>query len=255
MNFYSLPLNGINSKWLSTLPYQNYTTSSLENPLKDIFWNTYIGGTVYYNCNLWAIRFEFLIPILIILINPYISKKYVRWSVLVSVLLLGGIFIEKRWFYFTCMLIGMLLCYYLKDKKILKIKRIVTFYGGICLIIVSFFPHILNSSITLSRLFNISAAIFLIIYIIKYSNKYQQSFLEFKIVKLIGKISYEIYAFHLFFMLTIGAFVSGKLQDIIKYKNSILITYVIVLVITIIFSWIFARWVSHPFTTFINKRL
>lgn len=255
MRYVGFLFGDIDSAWLNTLPYTNYSTSNMTNPFRDIFLNSYFGGTVYYNCNLWAIRFEFIVPVFIVLISPYLWNKYVRLAIF-SVILLLGLFIEKNWFYFDCMLIGMLLCFLLCNTNICKkTNLILKIICATIFIMISFFPYALSRSLINNRLINLLATLILVVWIIRSHNKIKSQILNSWLIKLCGAISYEIYVFHLFFILTVGVFIFNMLNIFMSYNLSVVTAYMTVLVATVLFSFVFKRYISSPIMKNISKKI
>lgn len=69
-----------------------FTPSGL-SPLKDIF-DTYILGHSGYNPNLWIIRFEFLVPILLLFTYKFIKYRITSYSILVvTAVVMGGVYL------------------------------------------------------------------------------------------------------------------------------------------------------------------
>lgn len=255
MRYVGFLFGDIDSAWLNTLPYTNYSTSNMTNPFRDIFLNSYFEGTVYYNCNLWAIRFEFIVPVFIVLISPYLWNKYVRLAIF-SVILLLGLFIEKNWFYFDCMLIGMLLCFLLCNTNICKkTNLILKIICATIFIMISFFPYALSRSLINNRLINLLATLILVVWIIRSHNKIKSQILNSWLIKLCGAISYEIYVFHLFFILTVGVFIFNMLNIFMSYNLSVVTAYMTVLVATVLFSFVFKRYISSPIMKNISKKI
>lgn len=71
-----------------------FTPSDL-SPLEDVF-NTYILGHSGYNPNLWIIRFEFLVPILLLFSYKWIKYRITRYSIIVvTAVAMGGVSLWK----------------------------------------------------------------------------------------------------------------------------------------------------------------
>lgn len=119
MRYFYFPLDNVQSEWLLSFPQYNYDSNALPSPVVDVFWNAFFSGFAYYNSFLWAIRFEFLAPLALIIVNPLITRRWVQYVVVVIIVLCCGVLIEKRWFYVGCMILGMLFCqWYAKGRKL-----------------------------------------------------------------------------------------------------------------------------------------
>lgn len=229
------------SEWASNL-YQFQPNESLVNPIYDIFFNSFLGGDVMYNCNLWAIRFEFLVPLLLVIINPFLHNKKVRTICDIVTIFLIIFLVEKRWFFLACMLLGMLLCYYLRQLKWFKVKTSFVVIGG-AISIIYLFPSLIQKDF-LSRWVNLVFALLILIFIVKEKNEKKNRLLDSKLLCLVGKVSYEIYVFHLFFLFTFSSLFIQFFDSFLAYNFLIIICYVLTIIITVVISVIFHKYVS-----------
>lgn len=188
------------SEWASKL-YQYSASRPLANPLYDIFWNVYIGGSVKYNCNLWAIRYEFIVPVLIVLLTPIIKRRSVRISTFIAVCACCTYFLDSRLFYVGCMLLGMLLSLTVHIPQCKTVVKLILILGTLSFIYTDCFAKLIADPQTTGRLFNLLTASCLIYVIIHLTTDYKNRILGSSVLITIGSVSYEIYVFHLFFIL------------------------------------------------------
>lgn len=230
------------SSWASQL-YIFQKHDALINPFFDIFYNSYIGGNVYYNCNLWAIRYEFLVPLLIVLVNPYVINKKVRLCINITIILLIVLLVNRRWFYLASMLLGMQLCYYI--QYISELLKKYNTCGIVLLLAIWLVPHLFSD--TFFRLVNLFSATFLVVFTISNRSSVKKRLLGHYVLCMLGKVSYEIYVFHIFFIFTISPKIILILEDVLNYNFAIIVSYMFTIVITFVFSYIFHKYISINF--------
>ena len=220
------------------------------NPFYDIFVNTYIVGDVFYNGNLWAIRYEFLVPLLILFILSFFTNKKIALSsilfVLGLIISLGGA--EKRVFYIGCMLFGSFLCVVLDSIDYHKYKSWVL----VVLISTFVFSNIFipTDSILVMRLLNFFLVLTVIIYIVNDNGTNKVRLLNLRILRFLGRISYEIYCYHLFFIIIVGCPLYESLKLYVNHNLAVVFAYFTVLGLTIL-----ASFFSNKYATPINNSL
>ena len=233
------------SKWLQGL-YQFSNLEILVNPLKDIFINSFFIGEVLYNCNLWAIRFEFLVPLAIVLISPFLSNRRMRMILLVFTIALLVSYADKRWFWLACMFVGSLGCFYFKDNHFYVYRKFAYCVLGGGIIVMSFPKYlIMIGGESLWRYINLCVAL-AIIYLIVNSvkNNLCDRIMNSSILTILGRISYEIYCFHLFFLFIFSPIVIKCASKCFEEEISVLIGYASTILAVVVFSYLFHKYVS-----------
>lgn len=231
------------SSWLQSL-YQFKDNTYLINPLYDATYNTYIGGNVVYNCNLWAIRFEFLVPLLLIIIGPLIHYRYTRISLIIIIISLFVWGTEKLWFWLGTMLLGPILCYYLRFLPYNKIKKWFLILGLFFIILTNIISIESIIGFQSHRIINLISSIVILIITINENCKLKNILLNNKIICSLGKVSYEIYVFHLFALFTISPSIINFLVPTLGDHISKITSYIITIIIVVIFSLVFHEKIS-----------
>ncbi len=231
------------SSWLQSL-YQFKENTYLINPLYDAIYNTYIGGNVVYNCNLWAIRFEFLVPMLLIIIGPLMHYRYTRISLIIIDIFLFVWGSEKRWFWMGIMLLGPILCYYLRLLPYDRIKKWFLTLGLFFIILTNIISIESVLDFSLHRIINLISSIVILIMTINEKCKFKNILLNNRIICSLGKASYEIYVFHLFALFTISPLIIIFLKPTLGNYISIIVSYIITIIIVVIFSLVFHEKIS-----------
>ena len=232
------------SKWLREM-YMSTPHKNSYNPFFDVFFNSFLGGEVIYNGNLWAIRYEFLVPICMVIIIPYMHYRLVRlilcFVVLIMLTILGG----KRYFYFGNMLLSMQMCYYFSSFNYKRWRKTVNILLILSVCTSNLFVLPLHN--TIIKWINLITALSILVYVIFDESSFKHTIMNNIILRKMGKLSYEIYVFHLFFLLTLTPFVYNNVEKVMERSNSILIAYFLTILITIVFSAIFNKYISTPF--------
>lgn len=231
------------SSWLQSL-YQFKENTYLINPLYDAIYNTYIGGNVVYNCNLWAIRFEFLVPMLLIIIGPLMHYRYTRISLIIIDIFLFVWGSEKRWFWMGIMLLGPILCYYLRLLPYDRIKKWFLTLGLFFIILTNIISIESVLDFSLHRIINLISSIVILIMTINEKCKFKNILLNNRIICSLGKVSYEIYVFHLFALFTISPLIINFIKPTLGNYISIIISYIITIIIVVVFSLVFHEKIS-----------
>lgn len=231
------------SAWLQGL-YQFTADKQLINPLIDATYNTYIRGNVLYNANLWAIKYEFIIPILLVLVGPFLQYRLIRIALILFVVLsISGIH-GNRYFWIGTMLFGAVLCYYIRLIPYYKVRNVFLIIGLLFIIITNVFSIYSIVGSSLLRIFNLISSIFITIIVLNENGKLKNYLLNNKIICYLGKISYEIYVFHLFVLLTLSPLILYSLEYKLGYSISVIVSYILTIFVVVVISSIFHEIVS-----------
>lgn len=243
-NWLTIPGETLKSSWWLQSLYQFQNNTDLVNPLFDATFNTYLGGSVAYNSNLWAIRFEFLVPILIIFLGPLMHYRYMRvsWIILIVALFVG--MSEKRWFWLGTMLLGPILCYYLRFLTYHYIRRWFLIIGLTFIVLTNLFSSEIFISVSLYRIINLISAIIILVVVLNEKCWIKKILLNNRIISSLGQISYEIYVFHLFALLTISPLLIKIMEPTLGDNFSRIVSYILTIIIVVLFSKFFHEKVS-----------
>ena len=223
------------NSWAKTL--YCFTPSEL-SPLKDVF-DTYILGHSGYNPNLWIIRFEFLVPILILLTYKLIKYRITRYSIFIlTAVVMGGYIlmgIDKMllFSYVLMFFLGLIVAYRasIDTPSSQKIKWM-TFAAMVLWCISVIFNDSVNRLIDMI----LSSLLLLVMY--------HKTFAGIKIlakvpfVKTLGKISYEFFVYHLCVIASLSCWIFLQLYSECGYYIALLITYICTVIIVFALSWV-----------------
>ena len=228
------------SSWLQSLPCLYTEIENIPNPMIDSLFNVYFTGFSFYNCNLWAIKTEFIIPFLLVPINAFISYKMIR-LILVLITLIGLLLtLEYSLIYSFEMILGMLLCYYIRFINYDRFRSQILTTFLILFILNSFHSDYVKNNNAIHLLIQLLIASYIIIIVV--NEKRINIMLGW--LKGLGKISYEIYVYHLVILFTFGSFVFIKTEHA-RGVGAVWFAYFTTLFITIIISLFLAKVIEY----------
>lgn len=222
------------SSWLQSLPYANYTHADMANPIIDSLFSTYFLGHSYFNCNLWAIRYEFILPLLIVPISGYLGYKLVRYLCCTLTVLGLFFFVGSSHFYAFAMMLGMLSCYYIRDIDFQRNKTTILIICTTIILSNWLLTSFLNKSYYLSYFANLASAISISLLVLKWDSV--SDVLDKRVFSVIGAVSYEIYVYHLCVILTLGVYLYQRIVALGGGSIAAWLSYLVTLITTIVIS-------------------
>lgn len=231
------------------LNYCNFTPT-LKTLFSNIFWKPYLTGSIYIS-PFWTIRYEFLGYIVCLLLCWFVyDSKWRRCIYLIGAVIcytqLGesylalfmGVFIGDIW-YSKDEIETILQKYYISVIDSSLFSLIITLIGLYLMCCPMYFVGIYKA---LENLFPTTAlvrsiGIALVFYALLHNIKLRK-FFENSVLKWLGKISFEIYAFHWPIMLTVQAGLFKYLILNISYKMAAVFSFILALPIIIAGSYL-----------------
>lgn len=238
------------NSWAKTLFC--FTPSDL-SPLKDVF-DTYILGHSGYNPNLWIVRYEFLVPILLLFTYKFIKYRITSYSILVvtAVVMGGYIFmeIEKMLLisYVLMFFLGLIVAYRVTVDRpsSQKIKWMMS-----SAMILWSISVIFNESV--NRLIDmiLSSLLLLVMYHKAFAGI--KILAKFPFVNTLGKISYEFFVYHLCVIASFSCWIFLQLYSECGYYIVLLITYICTVIIVFALSWVSYYLTSKYYNSILKK--
>lgn len=227
----AFPLNS----WAKTLYCFNPSDLS---PIRDIF-DTYFLGHSGYNANLWIVRFEFFVPLLLFFAYKIAKFRVARLAVILAVIsVMGGyIFmnIDKMLLlsYVLMFFLGLVIAYKNSmETYSFKTVKWMMFAAMILMVFSVLFCESVN------RLLDIVLCSLLLIAM------YQKTFVGIKkiakvpFVKTLGKVSYEFFVYHLCVIASFSCWVFLQLYGVCGYYVALLLTYLLTVIIVFAISYL-----------------
>lgn len=216
------------NSWAKTL--YSFNPDDL-SPIRDIL-DTYLFGHSGYNANLWIIRFEFLVPLLLLFAYKFAKFRVVRLAVVLAIVgVMGGyVFmnIDKMLLlsYVLMFFLGLVIAYKSSMETYSSKTVKLMMYTAIILMV---FSVLFCESV--SRLLDIVLCSLLLIAM------YHKTFVGIKklakvpFVKTLGKVSYEFFVYHLCVIASFSCWVFLQLYGVCGYCVALLLTYLLTVII------------------------
>lgn len=224
-------------------------------PFRDVF-NVFLLGHSGYNPNLWIVRFEFLVPVLVLLLCKIIHIKSVQISLLASLFLLMGGYLfmnEEKCLTLVFVLLfglGLLIAYWgvNYDTKAHEIKLMSW---------SSFILWVLSTSFSISfnRLLDIILCALLLFVMYKREFVLLKKLKSIPVFEKLGRNSYEFFVYHLIIMASFSCWFFTLLYYSFGYYLSLLITWLFTVSIVYLLSSISNELTSKYYNPFLKKFL
>lgn len=239
------------SSWLAQ--FYTFPPNKVEM-LQQGLYRVFLNGESSYNTNLWTINIEFLGSMLTFSFLALFGKmknRYIIYSV---------IFVTFYTTYYLAFFLGIFLSdlYYTKSTKILFMKNkfilLLIFLFGIYF---GSFPYgpptdktiysILDFTFLKAEHFEFYHIIgaFILIYVLL-SSKLLQRVFSHKIMQFMGKISFSLYALHLFVLCSFSTFLFKVLYTHLSFKISFILMFLCSLVILLPLSYLSYKYADLP---------
>ena len=233
----------------------NNNYKSYDENIFTIIWNSLITvfrtSSLPINPPMWTMKFELIYSIISMLIINMIGKDKKRYYIYI---LMGLITMNS---YFFCFILGIALCdLWLNNKKLLQclnrfdIKAIMLLIG---LFLIS--STYLNQNVTIYSVINNlfgnidylvvfhAIGVSLIILFFLLSDRVKNLFSK-KLFVFLGKKSFGIYLFHWVILNTLSMYIVFKLTKYLKYYQATIISFVLTLIIVVLFSSYFGKYID-----------
>lgn len=221
------------NSWAKTLFCFNLSDLS---PIRDVF-NTYFLGHSGYNANLWIIRFEFFVPLLLLFAYRFAKFRVARLAVVVAMVgVMGGyIFmnIDKM------LLLSYVLMFFL--GLVIAYKSSIEIYSSKAIKLMTLTAIILLALSVLfcdsvNRLLDIVLCSLLLIVMYHKTFVGIEKIVKVPFVKTLGKVSYEFFVYHLCVIASFSCWVFLLLYSVCSYYLAVFLTYLLTVIIVFAIS-------------------
>lgn len=255
--FYNIELASLSGNDWLTMSYQDKL--SITEILISVFYKTPLLGDLTINGNLWMIKYIVLGAIVSILISvTYIINPYISYTLSIIAFFLC----DKKDPLYTCSVIGSILAILymrtmnIRTHKLVNLSSMVLvltglFLGGYNELIDNFaLYNYLRNILSYWHILILGSTIFTIG--IMYSPLFQK-FFQLKLFSNLGDISFSLYLVHFPIMCSLSAFCFLKLYYLgIRNNLNLLITFTLTLIVTIISTHLFNKYVEKNCSKLIN---